>query len=658
MKKFTLMLLGAMLFMSSFAQTRYLDPVFTKVNKQGPVVYGFNTTILPTAVPGGKPTKQPLVMDVYTPDGDTEKKRPVVLLLHTGNFLPIKTNGGTTGERSDSVMVEMATRFAKMGYVAVSVDYRQGWNPVSKKLNVRINTLINAAYRGVQDVRSCIRFFKKTVDKDNNPFGVDPDKIMVIGQGTGGYISTALATLDNYPEIFAKPTKGKFIDIDSVTGNPIPMVIESINGDVEGKKVGFIPKGSGLPFEGDTLCYPNHPAYTSNFQLGVNLGGALADTSWMKKGDVPMISFHVPNDPFAPYNQAVLIVPTTGDKIVEVMGARVIQQQVNKYGNNAIFNFINRRDPMGDVAKTKNEGLNGLFPVHRPKPAPPSTLGGESGPWEWWDAAFWSTQAHPSCPAGVPLNLCNFHIINSGSNPDMSKAKALRYIDTVTNFVAPRACMALDLPCKNQVSRTKVTFSVDMKGETVDPAKGVCIAGNFQRSAGFASDWTPGITKLVNKPNSTIWEITVEVTVGSYEFKFINDDGWNGKEEKMTGKGCYKGDNREFTVKDLKDMKVGTYAYNQCSLVSANDVALESAVSVFPNPNNGAFTLNYQFEDVINNLKVEVVNTLGQVVFARNIENAFAGSSSFDLTNVTGGVYLVKITDGKKQAVKRVVIQK
>ncbi len=113
--------------------------------------------------------------------------------------------------------------------------------------------------------------------------------------------------------------------------------------------------------------------------------------------------------------------------------------------------------------------------------------------------------------------------------------------------------------------KAKVTFSVDMKNETVDAAKGVCVAGNFQAAAGLGADWTPGAAKLVNKAGTSIWELTTELPTGNYEFKFINDNTWdNKKEEKMAGKGCYAGDNRTFSLTDLNAKTVGTYCYNSC----------------------------------------------------------------------------------------------
>ena len=114
------------------------------------------------------PVAQPLVADVYTPVGDSNDARPLMLVFHTGNFLPFPANNGTGGTIKDSTVVEVCTRLAKRGYVAAAVDYRLGWNPIDPSQDIRKFFLINAAYRGVQDCRTAVRYFRKDVADGGN----------------------------------------------------------------------------------------------------------------------------------------------------------------------------------------------------------------------------------------------------------------------------------------------------------------------------------------------------------------------------------------------------------------------------------------------------------------------------------------------------------
>src|SRR6185436_8334048 len=137
MKKLLLIVCIALVSFSTFAQTRYLDEIFTDVTVTTNVIYGQNYGFIT-----GAPVLQPLVMDVYEPTGDTFPNRAVVIYLHTGSFLPILFNGTTTGDMHDSATVEMCKQFARRGYVAISMDYRVGWNPQSADINVRKGTLL------------------------------------------------------------------------------------------------------------------------------------------------------------------------------------------------------------------------------------------------------------------------------------------------------------------------------------------------------------------------------------------------------------------------------------------------------------------------------------------------------------------------------------
>jgi len=431
MKNLNLFLLFiACLFAGQTNAQRYLEQVFDEVQTQQ-VVYGENITVI-TFPTTGAASLQVLDMDLYTPVGDTETDRPLIIYFITGNFLPNPQNGATNGLRTDSTVVEMATRLAKMGYVVAVPEYRKGWNPISDDINVRISSLINAAYRGIQDARTVVRFFKRDVAENGNQFGICPERIAYMGQGTGGYIALGAATLDAFIDVVLP----KFIDPN--TG--LPFVLEPVNGDIFGTSLGI------NPLNGDTLSLPNHVGFDSDVQLCVNFGGAMGDTSWLDESDPPMISFQVPEDPFAPYMEDILIVPTTGDLIVEVQGAFTFQAKVHDLANNQVFIDAGIDDAFTTVANERNNGYDGLFPLLRPPATHPITQETvfESAPWEWWDETFWGMVPHPSCQ-GTPPPACSFDFINKINNPDMSKAKAVAYIDTLIGYFAPRAFAALNL---------------------------------------------------------------------------------------------------------------------------------------------------------------------------------------------------------------------
>lgn len=404
---------------------RYVDQVFSDVDVvKGNLsnAFGVNYTILGFLSTQGQAhtLPQPLIGDMYYPKGDTVTNRPLVLYIHTGNFFPYPQNGSCSGTLKDSSNIEIATRLAKMGYVVAVVDYRLGWNPLHPVELIRRYFLINAAYRGVQDMNTYSRYFQRSVEEFKNPHGIDPNKIVLWGQGTGGYLSLAAAYLKSYPEIFGTDNPAKFFLTPPIVPANTPMVIENYNGNINADgpvtTVDALYNSLSQLHIGDTLCIPNHVGYEARFALCVNTGGALGDSSWLNKGEIPLISFHVDTDPFAPVDTDVLNVPTaTGPQpVVEVSGSRDLARRVDRLGNDDLFKSIpNGFDPYGAFNRSGHLGY------YEFRDTPDDT----SAPWEW-------------AAADNPPSECN---------KDSRIAKL--YIDTIVGYFAPRACLALGLDC-------------------------------------------------------------------------------------------------------------------------------------------------------------------------------------------------------------------
>lgn len=435
---------------------RYFDQVFSSVCVTPSIKYGQNISVLT-----GNPLLSNLLMDIYEPAGDTLAARPLVLVFHTGSFLPAVFNGQPTGDKKDSATVEMCMQFAKRGYVAAAVNYRLGWNPLSSSQETRTGTLINAAYRGVQDAHTCVRYFRQDAAVSGNTFNIDTNKIAVGGIGTGGYISLAVAYFDKYTELEID----KFIDF---TQNPPfgkPYIDTAMSGDFEGTWA-------------RTLNSPSNLGYSSAINMIFNCGGALGDSTWLEAGDVPVIAFHCTKDPNAPYTTGAVIVPTTGDFVVEASGS----YDVIRRANNATFGNINNilngtyTDVYSIRASQVNDGLEGLFPFVTPAPAAFNTNcnvvlpGQEQGaPWDWWDEATYKANA-----AAIGQNPDTMACNAKRGNPDMSAAKGKAYIDTIQGYLAPRMVKALMLPDITGTTQANCTVGL----EKISSASGISIYPN------------------------------------------------------------------------------------------------------------------------------------------------------------------------------------
>lgn len=460
--------------MGAIAQERYLSEVFTsaQIDVQSDVIYGTNIDFLtsnfsdPTAYGPEVMTLQTLVstsqpipaayfnpgdgstvvkvtnlkMDIYQPDqsDDSEVARPVFIFLHTGNLLPPPINGSPTGTKMDSSAVEVCKRMARRGYVAVNIDYRLGWNPLGTTVEIRRSTLLNAVYRAIHDLKQCIRTLKADA-ADENTYAIDPSKIVAYGEGTGGYITLAAATLDEPSEMF----------IEKFLPDPFDPTVSYIDTLTVGNIDGF--NGSL------TLYRPND--FNGDFDFCVNAGGALADTSWLAPGDVPMVAFHTVFDPFAPFTSGIVIVPTTGEQVVELQGSNLFMELVNNYGNNNAFATLPNGDQFTDRARSLygtdqvhssstvhiNTGTEGLYPLVTPdwigmQLAPYE----EAGPWQWWDPT--TAIATTIVSAGPPPVTATQ--ASQASNPNFGPEKGRAYIDTIMGYMNPRIVCALQLgPC-------------------------------------------------------------------------------------------------------------------------------------------------------------------------------------------------------------------
>jgi acetyl esterase/lipase len=457
---FTLVFIG----LNATAQTRYIDNIFDSVTVTSDVVYGQNVTILPL-LQQQPPAVAPLLCDIYEPKNDTLTDRPVIILMHTGSFLPAVLNGQATGSKSDNSVVENCMRWAKKGYVAVAMSYRQGWNPTSPSQTVRTATILQAAYRGIHDSKAMVRHLRKTADVDGNPYGIDESKIVIGGQGTGAYLSMGYITLDTVSELLIYP---KFWDTsDPDPSNHVPLIAPNFGlsmdtvygyGNIDGTDTAYYPANfPPFNFPVDVLWnIGNNPSYSNDVNMAFNLGGTLADLSWLDYTGIPLVSFHCENDPFASIDSGVIIVPTTGDIVIpSVVGSRTAAHYNTLWGNNAGFNQAGLTDTLTQMANSYNSawdaqhGLvyDGLYVFDTPAPSTtPNAFGEmpyhESSPWDWWDLATYDAMfaAVNGAPAGYGAANSLLGSPNSGSD-----SIPMMYLDTVHGYLNPRMYEVLGL---------------------------------------------------------------------------------------------------------------------------------------------------------------------------------------------------------------------
>jgi hypothetical protein len=85
--------------------------------------------------------------------------------------------------------------------------------------------------------------------------------------------------------------------------------------------------------------------------------------------------------------------------------------------------------------------------------------------------------------------------------------------------------------------------------------------------------------------------------------------------------------------------------------------AFTNSITIVPNPSNGIFNIVTTFSEK-QNIKFEVINTLGQVLNQGEFQNVMNNYLTLNLSHYENGIYFIKLTNGTEKVVKRIIINK
>lgn len=89
---------------------------------------------------------------------------------------------------------------------------------------------------------------------------------------------------------------------------------------------------------------------------------------------------------------------------------------------------------------------------------------------------------------------------------------------------------------------------------------------------------------------------------------------------------------------------------------STEQFASMSDFAIYPNPNNGNFTVSFT-SGTAQDIKIGVYDMRGRQVMQRSYANTGAFSGNINLDNVEAGIYLVNVEDGANRITKKIVVQ-
>lgn len=224
-----------------------------------------------------------LLLDIYRPQNDTLKKRPLVMLIYGGAYY--------FGSKDDPKITKWCRHLASLGYVTVSIDHRLGFFP--GKVGIA-----RAGYRAVQDAHAAMRFLVS----HHEDYGIDTSMIFVGGSSSGAVTALSLAFMTD-----------------------------------EGRPK-YARKGLFRPDLGDIDTCGN--ALRTPFRIrGVTeMWGAMSDTASINGHDVSILAFHGDADDIMPYeHDRPFSVAKPFNRLAAdpMFGASCIVDRATKLGYNA-----------------------------------------------------------------------------------------------------------------------------------------------------------------------------------------------------------------------------------------------------------------------------------------------------------------------------------
>ena len=208
----------------------------------------------------------------------------------------------------------------------------------------------------------------------------------------------------------------------------------------------------------------------------------------------------------------------------------------------------------------------------------------------------------------------------------------------------PVVCWGSCSECGSTATPVDVTFQVDMSqyiGSFTTPE----VNGTF-------NNWCGGCAPMSDLDGNNIWELTIPLIPGTYEYKFAYDD-WLGQENLVDGSTCtitLDGfTNRVITVIDAETLPA--VCWESCTLCPDFVNENSNTISVYPNPSNGNIRINSNLALPYN---VEVFDLSGRKVQDMKV---FQSNTEINLENLAKGAYQIRVSNNYNSVRETVIIK-
>jgi len=208
--------------------------------------------------------------------------------------------------------------------------------------------------------------------------------------------------------------------------------------------------------------------------------------------------------------------------------------------------------------------------------------------------------------------------------------------------------------CEEPPMRNMVTFRVDMN-RYPDPSiiNSMTVAGSFQ-------GWNNAANPMTDADGDGIWETTVELVNGEYEFKFLVNGVWGMDEMFDGGEECTKttGDFTNRVVMIEGDTILPAYCFNECVTCDmVNTLELQAKgieFSVRPTITHGQLLLDFGNQPLPLS-QLYLVTPQGQVLQQWTLDGVY--QQTINTSQWPAGMYFLTLVHDGARGVQRVIKQ-
>jgi 1,4-alpha-glucan branching enzyme len=212
----------------------------------------------------------------------------------------------------------------------------------------------------------------------------------------------------------------------------------------------------------------------------------------------------------------------------------------------------------------------------------------------------------------------------------------------------PVVCWGSCSDCGQSTGPYNVTFKVDMSEVTA--------AYTTPEVNGTFNNWCGGCAPMSDVDGDDVWELTISLPVGSYEYKFAYD-AWAGQEELTPGSLCLVTldgfTNRSLTVSETAVLDAVCWASCEVCDVAVNEL-INGTFAMYPNPAGDNITMNFEglsFKPT----SVKITNAIGQTVHVETLTHS--NQKTISTERFENGVYFVTLSSGEFTTTQKIMVQ-